>query len=281
MVGRSVAAADVGGGGDGGGDKIFRLLHRVDEGQAAGQAGREGRAQRAAGAVGVGRVDFRGGEPADVVLGDQHVIGSPAGEVAARNENGPGAVGEQPAPGGHHVVASAHRHARQGLGFGHVGRDDGRQGQQMLPQRRDGRVFQQRVAALGDHDRVHHQAEGAGRTFAFPGRVPGQPPGHGVDNVRVDQHAGLDGIDADVRQDGFQLCIDLLGGHRIHARDTSGVLRGDGGDDRHAVRAQRRKRLQVRLNARAAAGIRAGHGERAGGARGQIGAQSRVDNHVG
>ena len=57
---------------------------------------------------------------------------------------------------------------------------------------------------------------------------------------------------------------DELGRHVVDRAHRAGVLRGQRGDHRGAVRAERREGLEVGLDAGAAAGIRAGYGQHVG-----------------
>ena len=75
------------------------------------------------------------------------------------------------------------------------------------------------------------------------------------------QHADLDGIDADVFHHGVDLRAQHVGRHAVDGAHALGVLRGDGGDGRHAVAAQRAEGLEVGLDAGAAAAVGAGDGE--------------------
>ena len=72
------------------------------------------------------------------------------------------------------------------------------------------------------------------------------------------QHAGLDRVGADVVEHDFHLPADEIWGDRQHAENALGVLRGQRGDRRRGERVEHRHRLDVGLDAGAAAGIRAG-----------------------
>ena len=60
-------------------------------------------------------------------------------------------------------------------------------------------------------------------------------------------------MDLDVPGEGFDLRRDDVCRQREGRGDTGGALRGDGGNGAGSVDAERRKRLEVRLNACAAA----------------------------
>ena len=81
---------------------------------------------------------------------------------------------------------AAGEHAR----LGQVGGDDGREREQLLDERRAGRVVEQHGAGLGDHHRVDHDGR-AGLQQAE--RLP-----DGADGLRGAEHPDLDRVDADV-----------------------------------------------------------------------------------
>ena len=110
--------------------------------------------------------------------------------------------------------------------------------------------LEQRRAALGHHHRIEHH-----RHVPDAGRAPPAPPAI----VSTDpEHADLHGVDADVLGDRPHLPDDRLGRDRRDPLDGDRVLPGDGRDRRHAVHAAARERLQVGLDPRAAARVRAG-----------------------
>ncbi len=83
--------------------------------------------------------------------------------------------------------------------------------------------------------------------------VASSSAGDRFDDRPVLQHAGLDGIDADIVEDSAHLALDDIRRHIVNARDAEGVLDGDGGDGRRGVSAERGDRLDIRLDAGAAA----------------------------
>jgi len=86
-------------------------------------------------------------------------------------------------------------------------------------------------------------------------RVLGQEGGHRVDHGRGEEHPRLRSVDANVREDRLELCLHELRRHLVNGRHGDRVLRGESDDRAHAVAAERRKRLQVGLDAGAAAGV--------------------------
>ena len=100
---------------------------------------------------------------------------------------------------------------------------------------------------------------GSSTTGASPTRSSASPTASIVCDAA--EHADLDGVDADVVDHRPDLLDDHLARNRIHGGHRHRVLSGDRGDGRHPVHPAARERLEVRLNAGAAAGIRAGDGE--------------------
>ena len=122
-----------------------------------------------------------------------------------------------------------------------------------MAQGRDRILVEQRIAALGQHDRVdHHQRQ-------LELRDGGS---HRFDDRRGGEHAGLRRVDVDIRGDRFDLCGDKVGRHGLCGRDPHGVLRRDGGDGGGAENPVRGEGLEVGLDAGAAAGVAAGDGQR-------------------
>ncbi len=73
------------------------------------------------------------------------------------------------------------------------------------------------------------------------------------------QHAGFNAIRADILQHHAHLLGDEGGFDAGDAKNTLGILRGQRRDRGGRVTAERGNRFQVRLNARAAPGIRSGY----------------------
>src|SRR5665811_270387 len=76
-----------------------------------------------------------------------------------------------------------------------------------------------------------------------------------------DRHADLDGVEADVSDQGLELLGDEIRWYHIHSGDAQGALCGEGGDHGGAVDAQRRERLEVGLDAGTAGRVAAGDGQ--------------------
>ena len=75
------------------------------------------------------------------------------------------------------------------------------------------------------------------------------------------QHADLDRRHANVVENGVDLAGQELGRRDVNRGDAPRVLRGQRGQDGHAVAAERRERLEIGLDAGTAAGIRSGDGQ--------------------
>src|SRR5262245_20547288 len=82
------------------------------------------------------------------------------------------------------------------------------------------------------------------------------------DDIAAREHADLDSPNRQIRENRIELSGNKFGRDLVDGGDTFGVLGGERGDHARAVNAERRKSLEVRLNAGAAAGIRARDGER-------------------
>ena len=88
-----------------------------------------------------------------------------------------------------------------------------------------------------------------------------RPLRHGFDDRGIAEHADLHRADSEVGEHRIHLRRTKAGGTSRTALTPLGVLRGERGDHRGAVDAERREGLQVGLDAGAAAGIRAGDGD--------------------
>jgi hypothetical protein len=91
--------------------------------------------------------------------------------------------------------------------------------------------------------------------------VFGQVRGGGIDDRTGEEHPGLGGVDADVVEDGIELGGDELRRDLVHSADPNRVLGRQRDDRGHTVGPVARERLQIGLDAGAAARIRAGNRE--------------------
>src|SRR5690606_32372794 len=153
-----------------------------------------------------------------------------------------------------HLLLRAHADAGELLHLVEVGGGDGRRRQQLRAHRVQRGRGQQRVPVLGDPHRVHDRGHAGARDQVR----------HRLHEVGRGEHAGLDRLHADVVHHTA-----VLGPHRLHgqlpgALHTEGVLRGHRGEHAHAVHTEGQHRLQVRLDARPAAGVGPGHGQHPG-----------------
>ena len=76
--------------------------------------------------------------------------------------------------------------------------------------------------------------------------------GHHFYHLGTAQHAGLDGVGADVGKTGDDLLAHDSGRHNMGVRHAQRVLHGDGGDGRLGIDAKGLRRLDVGLNPGAA-----------------------------
>ena len=94
---------------------------------------------------------------------------------------------EDSCAGGPHVVDRMNRVPGQRLGLWNIRCHDMREREELRPYRRDRLLFEQAVAALGDHHRVNHDM----RQVEL-----GDRRRDGLDDGGIGEHADLDGIDA-------------------------------------------------------------------------------------
>src|SRR5690606_23632185 len=127
--------------------------------------------------------------------------------------------------------------------------------QQVRLQRVDRFPEQERRAALGKHDRVDDE---------LPDAVPLERVRDSLRQLRRIEHPGLDRVRSDIEHYRIDLLDDGVDRHRIYPVDADAVLRGNRRYGRHAEYAELLHRLQVRLYAGAAAGIRSGDRQRPG-----------------
>lgn len=74
--------------------------------------------------------------------------------------------------------------------------------------------------------------------------------GEGENDVAVAKHAHLDGVNLDITPQRSELAGEKVDGWYVDLRDAAGVLSSEGGEDRHAIAAQRGDCLEVRLDPR-------------------------------
>jgi hypothetical protein len=142
---------------------------------------------------------------------------------------------------------------RERFSLGDVGRHEVGAREQLVAQHRDGVGLEQRIAVLAEHHRVDDDEERG---------APREAARDGADDRRVAEGAGLDGADAQVVEDRFDLRDHERGVERLNGGHAAGVLHGDQRDRRGAVDPVLVKGLQVRLHARSPRRVRASDRER-------------------
>jgi hypothetical protein len=140
----------------------------------------------------------------------------------------------------------------QVLGLVHVRGDDRGEGQKLVDQRVDGRILEQLEARLRDHDRVHDEREQVVGRHAV---------GYRFDDLRSREHARLGRLHVHVLGHGVNLRGHERGRQVVGLRHFFGVLGRYGGEGGGAEDAVGLHRLEVGLNAGAAARVAAGNGE--------------------
>ena len=252
MMDRAVSPAQGYGVAQGPGEVGLGVSHGFRHARPLCQAGGDRRREGAAGPVGAPCIYAFRLERLEVRAVVEHVHRRPL-EVAALDDHVARPHFEQAPGDGLHPFHVRRLDARQRFRLVQVRRNDGRKRGEPFDQRGHGVGFQQRVAALGDHHRVHHERDI---------RIPPQRVRHGGDDLRVGEHARLDGAGADVRQDGVDLRRNRIGRQVVDGLHAEGILRGDRRHGGHAVHAVGREGLQVGLDAGAAAGVGTRDGER-------------------
>ena len=217
---------------------------RMAEGEVACDCGREG----AACAVRVFRVDVRSREPEGRAVGEEEVVGAVV-EMTAFHEDGSLGHGGDFLRGLHHLFARRDfRHVGECGGLGEVRGDDVRERKENLNQRLFGGFLQKPVVRGGDHDGVEDDVLRV---------VFRQSVGDRLDDSRVCEHTDFHGVGKNVREDAVNLRGDEFGRRGMDGLDAHGVLRGQRGDDGHAIDLVGAHGLQVRLDVRASNGVRA------------------------
>ena len=216
------------------------------------EAGRDRRRKRAPGAVRVAAVDARRTELVERVSVEQQVDDLRAGvrgSMAAGDDDRRGAhVANRAAPPRAHPPLTTMRRPLNASASGMFGVTTRARGSSSVHHRLHAILVEQPLAALGDHHRIDDDE----RQIQLRDRR-----GHRFDDRRGGQHAGLRRVDRNVAGDRLDLRRDEVGAQRSHRLDAQRVLHGDGGDRAGAVDAERGKRLQVGLDAGAAAGVAA------------------------
>jgi hypothetical protein len=150
-----------------------------------------------------------------------------------------------------HLGLRGHGHVGEDLRLVKVRRHHVGQGEQLGHQGLARVGLEERITGLGDHHRIEDDT---------PLSVGAQALGHRADDGRRGEHADLHRIGAEVVQHHVDLLGHERGLHVDNAVNAHGVLGGERGDDGHAEHAKGAERLQIRLDAGTAAGVRAGDG---------------------
>ncbi len=189
-------------------------------------------------------------------LGQKEIDGLSSLEMPALHEGRPSAQVEESTRGLRQVTRSLDGQARQNMRLMEVGGHDRSQRDELPSDRVLGLAIEETLSTGRGHHRVEH--------------VVGQPIlvdrlRYGLHQVRVGEHAGLDGVRRNVRGHGSNLCEDHFGGYGMHGGDAERVLGRDGGDGAAAENAERVERLEVGLDAGPAPAVAAGDCEGYGG----------------
>ena len=124
-------------------------------------------------------------------------------------------------------------------------------GEEAFAQGGDAVVFHELVAAGAHADRIDHEGE----VLAV------KDIGKGVDDARIEEHAGLRTMDGETVEHSAELERGKFRLGSMDARNSKAVLGGEGRDDTHAESAHGGHGLEVGLDAGTTAGIRTSNGE--------------------
>jgi len=139
----------------------------------------------------------------------------------------------------------------QRLGLNQVRRDHGRQGEEPVDERLDGRVLQQPGSRAGHHHGVDDERN----------PMHGEKVRDGVDQLSREEHPRLRRVDADVREDRLELRLDEAGRQLLHGGHAERVLSRERDDRGRPEAARGRERFQVGLDPGSATGIGARNGQ--------------------
>ncbi len=212
------------------------------------EVGGNRRGQGAACSMGMPGVDSRAAQLEHFVCRADDVDRLRTVEVPALDEYDAGAELEDPSAGGPHVIDRTNRPPGQHLSLWDIGRHDMREREELRPYRRDGLLFEQTVAALGDH----HWVDDDMRQVEL-----GDRRRNGLDDGGVGEHADLDGIDAEVAGDSFDLRGHEIARDRAPHRHAECVLSRDRGDCARAEDLMCGEGLEIGLDAGATARVAA------------------------
>ena len=112
-----------------------------------------------------------------------------------------------------------------------------------------GAAGEKALAGLGRHHRIDHRRKVRRRV---------EQTGDELDDLDAAQHPGLDGVGADVVQDGPGLGFDDARRNPVDVMDAQGVLGRDRGDCAGRIAAQSGHCLDVRLDSGPSTGVGTG-----------------------
>src|SRR6266851_3698567 len=168
--------------------------------------------------------------------------------VPAGDDHGRRAHVLNPSRGLARLLSRSNAPAAQRFGFGDVRRHGARERHQLHAQRLHAVGVQQPLPARRGEHGIHHDQ----RQLQFLDGCR-----HRFDDRGRGEHADLRRMESEIAGDRFDLGRHEVGRERRHGLDTFRALDGDGSDRARAVQTERRKRLEIGLNAGAAAGVAA------------------------
>jgi len=252
VVQRPVPPSQARGRGDGAVNEVERVVHGPRERPAERQSGGDRGGEGAPGAVRRGGFDAGPGEAVRAARADQHVGDGVAFEVATLHEDDLSALTYQREPGVFHLLGSSDLLFRENPRLVDIGCDE-RGERDQTPRDRALRIDgEEPVAGRGDHHRIE---------YVIGEAVAGDAVGDGFHQLRRAQHARFDGLRREILRERVELPRHERRGDGLPEADAARVLRRHGAHDAGAEDPELVERLEVRLDAGSAPGVRAGDGE--------------------
>jgi RNA methyltransferase, TrmH family len=230
-----------------------RVLHGTREGTSQCQPRRDGGRQGAPRAVRRGGIETRPGKPLDTVRGNQKIHRCVPIEVASFDERSAGAEAQQRPTRVLHRAGRTDDVPDENGGLVEVGGDQGGEGDEEACHESLRLGSEEPISGRRYHDRIEHVVGEA---------MTGEGLRHRFDDRSSAEHTGFHGRGGQVFGQGIELAGHEGGSHRFPGAHAQGVLGRHGADDAGTEDAELVKGLEIGLDPRAAARVRAGDGQR-------------------
>src|SRR5215467_8383085 len=233
---------------NGGGDIIFGVLHRGPEVEPRGESSSNRRRQSTAAAMCVPGRDAHVGQTSNARRIHQQINSLGPIAVAAFDQNRLRAKAQYCTRLLLHLTFRTCRRTPQQRGsFRQIGRDDQCARYEQGPHRLYGVRSQQTVARCRNHHRIKNDVSWAVAVKALCHRFDGLSPR---------QHSDLHRVDVKVGKNSVDLRSNKIGWYIVNRGNALRILCRQRRNNRRAIDSESAERLQVGLNAGAAAGIR-------------------------